>query len=65
MHISNIKSGEHIFLEIVSRDYMRVFKEEEYEMYLKEDLILYSDERSESEKEEYIDKIFELLYKEV
>ncbi|MBU5310602.1 hypothetical protein KQI38_01055 [Tissierella carlieri] len=65
LSISNIKSREYIFLELISPDYIRVFKEHEYYMYLDGKLILSNKKLTHYNEEQDIDDILSIFYKDV
>lgn len=65
LNISNIKSRQYIFLELISSDYIRVFREHEYYMYLEGELILNNKKLTHNNEKQDIDDILSIFYKDV
>lgn len=65
LSILDISNDDYIYLEILSPDYIRFFREHEYYMYLDDGLYLDNKKQTYKHKEEDLEDLLSLFYKEV
>lgn len=65
LNFLGIKTGEFIYLELLSPDCIRIFKEKEYHAYINEELIIKNKRQINYDEDEHIDDLLSIFFKDV